>query len=284
MSIDFEHADDSAVTGQFDCGVCKTPIVEHYYQTNALSMCESCKDQHFAEKPGFAGYFRAAMFGFVGAILGAAVDLLVTVITGYQLGLIAIVMGWLVGMAVNLGARGRGGALFQILAMGFTYLSICGSLSGQVISEIVNGSFDEPVPVATASPALGTQPTPGPSGTPLVVSSPSDQSDPEPEVSASPEALNTEISVSDDMNFESGELEDDVNPFAMLLVGLGLCLALPVLIGMENPMTLLIYGFAIYQAWSMTKRVVVEGPFAVSDSEAVTVTEPGADATPDSPE
>lgn len=264
MSLDFDHADDRQATGQFDCGLCKKVILDQYFQANDLSMCGPCKDNYFAEKPGCSGYFRAAAFGFVGAILGALIDLLVTVLTGYQLGLIAIVMGWLVGAAVNLGARGRGGALFQILAMGFTYFAICGSLSGQVIRELANGALDEPTPVVTSSPGVDAPAPPSPSESPVATDLPT----PDPEASASPVVAESETVVTTEG--QEFEAEDDVNPLAMLMVGLGLCLALPILIGMENPMTLLIYAFAIYQAWSMTRRVNIEGPFTVSSQAGET--------------
>lgn len=265
--MNFEHAEDSTNSSPFHCDICKTPINEIYFQINSLTACESCKNGYFAEKPGFSGYLRATIYGIVGAILGGLADLLITVLTGYQLGIIAIVMGWLVGAAVNLGSRGRGGALFQILAMGLTYLAICGSLGGQIVRSLAEGGFDNPIPSATASPILESEPMPSASDTPIVIASPAPQGAEEEQHSAEAEAQLTA--------FEN--TEEPIEPQSYLLalaMALGLCLALPIIVGMEAPFSLLIYGFAIYQAWSMTKRKIIEGPFLVGTSMAPNTPEP----------
>ena len=49
---------------------------------------------------------------------------LVTQLTGYEIGLIAVAVGWLVGGAVRLGSKGLGGKPFQALAVALTYLAI----------------------------------------------------------------------------------------------------------------------------------------------------------------
>ena len=74
---------------------------------------------------------------------------------------------------------------------------------------------------------------------------------------------------------------DQVTPSAgelivSLVFVMGMCLALPILVGFESPISLLINLFALWEAWRMTKRVEVEGPFIIGSGE-VTEAAPTAD-------
>jgi hypothetical protein len=69
-------------------------------------------------------FVMAALYGAGAAGLGALIWFAITKLTGYQLGLVAVVVGLLVGKAVRKGSRGVGGRRFQILAVVLSYLSI----------------------------------------------------------------------------------------------------------------------------------------------------------------
>ena len=90
-------------------------------------LCESC---HLAfqnaKAPGNAAsrFFGAAALGTVAAAIGCALWMLVTELTGYEIGLIAIAVGYLVGMAVHVGARRVGGVAYQLLAVFLTYSAV----------------------------------------------------------------------------------------------------------------------------------------------------------------
>ncbi len=58
---------------------------------------------------------RAAVFGLGAAIVGAIVWNKITYHTGYELGLIAVGVGWAVGGAVAAGARGQRGRSLQVM-------------------------------------------------------------------------------------------------------------------------------------------------------------------------
>ena len=58
----------------------------------------------------------AAIFGLGAALAGAAIYYAVIAITHFEIGLVAILIGYMVGYAVRKGAGGRGGLRFQILA------------------------------------------------------------------------------------------------------------------------------------------------------------------------
>ena len=47
--------------------------------------------------------------------------------------LIAILVGWMVGRAVSVGSEHRGGWLYQVMAVGFTYMAISTSYIPQIV-------------------------------------------------------------------------------------------------------------------------------------------------------
>jgi hypothetical protein len=65
----------------------------------------------------------AAVFGIGAAIAGAALYYAVIAITNFEIGLVAIAIGYMVGYAVRKGAGG-GGRRFQILAILLTYWAV----------------------------------------------------------------------------------------------------------------------------------------------------------------
>jgi hypothetical protein len=57
----------------------------------------------------------------------------VLALSGYEIGIIAIAVGWLVGKGVRWGSGGRGGPLYQALAIGLTYLAIVATYIGMAL-------------------------------------------------------------------------------------------------------------------------------------------------------
>ena len=73
---------------------------------------------------GAARLFLASFYGFIGAALGAGIFYAVLAFTGRQLGFVAVIVGLLVGKAVDFGAGGRGGLRYQVVAVLLTYCAI----------------------------------------------------------------------------------------------------------------------------------------------------------------
>jgi hypothetical protein len=74
---------------------------------------------------GFAQYARAVLFGGIAAVVGAIIWDKFVLFTGWQIGLIAVVLGVMVGVAVRAGAQGRRGKLLPwigALLAGFAIL------------------------------------------------------------------------------------------------------------------------------------------------------------------
>jgi hypothetical protein len=122
--------DKAEIAGEpaLSCAVCKTPIVGEYYQANGQTICPRCRDQVSRVGVGGSGparLFKATAAGLGGGLAGFVVYYFVTKLTGWNIGLIAIVVGWLVGMGVRWGSEGRGGVAYQLLAAIITYVAAC---------------------------------------------------------------------------------------------------------------------------------------------------------------
>jgi hypothetical protein len=122
-------ADPGANTSSLDviCTVCGKPVGTEYYHANGQPVCASCRHvlQSVAATPRNAGpILRAGLFGLGGAIAGAAIYYAVIAITEFEIGLVAILIGYMVGYMVRKGAGGRGGRRFQILATVLTYWAV----------------------------------------------------------------------------------------------------------------------------------------------------------------
>jgi hypothetical protein len=67
---------------------------------------------------------RAALYGGAAALGGCALYALVAIVLHAEIGLIAILVGWMVGKAIRHASYGRGGRAQQILAVTLTYFAI----------------------------------------------------------------------------------------------------------------------------------------------------------------
>ena len=109
------------------CAACGQALGGSYYEVGGRVCCAACQERlvaAFAGRPGPAGFLRAAAAGLGAAAVGSAIYFAVRAATGYQFGLISILVGFLVGKAVHWGCGGRGGWPYQTLAVLLTYLAI----------------------------------------------------------------------------------------------------------------------------------------------------------------
>ena len=120
------------------CTACGSPLAGEYFAINGHSSCPPCTAEARrtrASDPGSAGFLRAVAGGVGGGIAGALLYWGVAALSGYQFGLIAIVVGWLVGKGIQWGTGGRGSVLYQILAVLITYLSIAVSYVPDILAQ-----------------------------------------------------------------------------------------------------------------------------------------------------
>lgn len=108
------------------CVACKQHIAKTYYHAQGQVVCELCAQriQSGQQAPPVAALGRAVLYGVGAALAGCTLYALVSIVTGWEIGLVAIVVGYMVGRAVRLGSHGLGGRPQQILAVLLTYFAI----------------------------------------------------------------------------------------------------------------------------------------------------------------
>ncbi len=83
---------------------CQNALAGEYFHVNEQPFCASCKlevERVLGGSPGPAGFVKAALGGVAGGIAGALLYYLVLALTGYEIGIIAIAVGFLVGKGVR---------------------------------------------------------------------------------------------------------------------------------------------------------------------------------------
>lgn len=128
VSLRFDKAkfDESGATS-LSCAFCKRDVSATYFEINGQTACEQCRfalESSRAEGSPLGRALRAVLGGAVGGIVGAAIYYAVLAVTGYEIGLVAIVVGLLVGFGVRWGSGGIGGRGYQTLAAAITYVAI----------------------------------------------------------------------------------------------------------------------------------------------------------------
>lgn len=124
------------------CAACKKPIENVYFTAREHVICPACREGVVKNIfPGnlFTRFLRATAFGIGGGVVGALLWYGVRRITNYEIGLIAIVVGLLVGVGVKKGSYNRGGVGYQLLAVALTYLAICSTYMPDVLEAIQQG-------------------------------------------------------------------------------------------------------------------------------------------------
>ena len=239
----------SAAGAGITCSSCGVALRDTYHTAGGAPVCASCRVKLTDQTKGVtepALLAKAAVCGFGASIVGAIIYFAVLRFLGWQISLIAILAGWMIGKSVRKGANGRGGRLLQVGAALLTYLSVAMAYLPFALGA---GSDDESVEtsqVTADSTAAAAAALPDTAGTLMMVDSLGDTTvfDPEPR----------------------GFL------FVLLAVG-ALALALPLLSifgsGAGGLISALIIGFGMMQAWQLTGRTVIDfqGPFRVGGED-----------------
>ena len=219
------------------CVGCRRPLRSEYFDVDGQSTCRSCRDQvaRLAETPREWGvFFRACLFGFVAAVLGAIVYYAVIAITNFEIGIVAIAIGYMVGQGIRMATQGRGGRRFQVVALVLTYWAVGLAYVPFVFSEISKPDTSEQASISTATVADAPD-------------APADE-EPAPEASASSDGLNL--------------------PVALAILA-GFSLLLPVLTVVSSMpggvISAAIIAFGMQQAWRMTAapQPQISGPYRI---------------------
>jgi hypothetical protein len=229
------------------CGQCHQEITRPYYESAGQVLCESCRNRLPAPLPAGSGvkrFYRAMFLGELAATAGAGLYFAITTLTGYELGLMAIVVGLLVGGAVRWGSQRRGGWRYQALAMFLTYNAIVTTYVPPLLTGLQQ-ALNMPQNQETAAPSASDSSaveTPAPAA--LL---------PTAQTVRPPHLLSLAVGV--------------------LYLYLLACVA-PFLGGVQNLMGLVIIGIGLYAAWKLNKRVPLQltGPHAIGTVPARTST------------
>jgi hypothetical protein len=239
----FEHAEFENTPSPSQCATCSRPLMGFYYEANGATVCEACRYALESQLTGGSGAgraIRAIGAGTGAAVLGALLYYAITAVSGYEFGLIAIVVGYAVGTAVRWGSNARGGWRYQTLAIALTYLAIVATYIPPLISAIRNGADQTTTAQtssATSAPAAPAEATPP----------------------AEPAAANTA-----EASGAGGLL------FAVVFL-MAIAIAAPFLAGFENIIGLVIIGIGLYEAWKLNKRAVltITGPHTIAAAAGV---------------
>jgi hypothetical protein len=223
QDLQFERAElaggEAAET--FQCALCALPMRSFYYEANGRHVCEACRyrvEQEEGVRPGARGFLRAALAGLGAAAVGSGLYYGVRAVTGYEVGLVAILVGIMVGRGVRWGIKGKGGGGYQALAVFLTYMAIASTYLPAVFEQTTAGKGS-----VAAKPA--------------------------------PSALENKI--------------ESLPMVAQFFVALGflfaLAAAMPIMVGVQSPILLLIVGFGLWEAWKINRRrtLTISGPFQI---------------------
>lgn len=216
------------------CATCATALHGQYYEVNGSMVCTECRGrlQTSADRGTRVSRLgRALGAGVLAAMGGSLLYWAILAVTGYEFGLIAVVVGIGVGKAVNWGSRGKGGWRYQTIAMALTYLAMVSAYVPLLLTEF------------SKQPQTQVQESnlPNSAGS-----------------SADAQAVDT----------AEPTLLDGLLAFLVLV---GFVCALPFLAGIENILGIVILGFGLYEAWKLNRRVdlVITGPHSIATSQPV---------------
>jgi hypothetical protein len=264
------------------CAACKRPIEEVYFEAGGKILCASCRDkiQAFGQRGGgVTRVLKALVFGSIGAAVGALLYYAIMRITGYNIGLVAVVVGVLVGGAVRAGSENRGGRFYQLLAVFLTYSAIAAMYVPEMLAVIQKGlEQDGGVEVADAD---GKQWAPEKAKPDAERKKEAPAEKHQPNAAKKDEALSAKPAAPAPVTKpaaptpaaprERVAIGGFMFAAAMVIVLMvGFAYSIPVLVAFQAPISGLIFCFAIWEAWKINRRVQIafNGPFRLAAPEA----------------
>ena len=245
--VSFEQAEfeESATAppgvGNLHCSRCNAAPTDEYYVANERPLCQRCHAELVQQiANGAGGNLPAALaWGLGGALLGAGLYYAVSAISGYEIGLVAIVVGILVGKGVRRGAGLRTHWVYRALGLSLTYLAIVSTYMPDILQGLTApGSSADTVEVAAAQGDVASASAPDEADAASAVSA--------PEVNAA--------------------LSPVVTPVLWLLAFV-LCLVAPVFMLMEGQiMGLIILAIGLWEGYkfSAAPKIGTAGPFKIN--------------------
>ncbi len=237
------------------CQMCQQQIVNDYFEANGKVFCGACRQRIEAALRGGSPLGRVAkatLFGTIAAIAGAFLYYIVSRMTGYNIGLIAVVVGFMVGGAVRKGTGNRGGLFYQLLAVFLCYTGI--GLMHLMFAGLGTGESEpEPEPEKPAVVAQKGAPDP-------------QAADKLPKPAPQPEPAGAKVARANGAPGWAKPMSRTRLVLLLAVVYLFMLYASPVFHAYLAPISGLIYCFALWEAWKINKaaKLSFAGPFRVS--------------------
>ncbi len=296
--LQFDQAEYATTPAGPICGGCNQPIIDDYYEINGKIICPTCRHQIEASFRGGSRLVRvlkAFSLGTVGAIAGAVLYYTIVRVTNWNIGLVSVLVGFMVGGAVRRGSGNRGGRFYQFLALFLTYSAIAAMLAPFAVEAFIKQAQQKgqagggAADAAAKAPANNAQAR-GNAKAPANAKALADAKAQPPTAKAQPHQAKQDPAekavAAPKEELKTEELGDGApapgkpNFLAflgallfLLVVAVGFFYALPVLVSSGDLVSGLIYCFALWEAWRINKaaRLVFTGPFRVNPEGPATV-------------
>jgi len=177
QDLQFQHAEPIAppdTTPKIgpECVVCHAATGESYFHAQGQVVCPGCAERIHTgqQKPPALSLVRAAVYGGGAAFAGFLIYVLVALLFNLEIGIIAILVGWMVGKAIRHASHGLGGRPQQILAIALTYFAISTSYVPVMIysyikspagQQMMKKTAEQQKSQASPTSAAGRQPSAG---------------------------------------------------------------------------------------------------------------------------
>jgi hypothetical protein len=161
-ALQFRRAQPIASPASQTCASCKQLIAGQYYQVQNHVICPPCaaKIRAGQQSQQPVSLLRPILYG-AGAALAGCLLYAIVLAMGVQIGIVALLVGWMVGKAIRHASYGIGGRPQQILAIALTYFAISASF------------FPAALIIRTKHTIEAKNPSPQPVSTPEAIVSPS---------------------------------------------------------------------------------------------------------------
>lgn len=241
QDLQFQHAEPIAPAGSApkigpECVVCHQATGESFFHAQGQVVCPNCAEQihNGQQKPPASAMLKAAIYGGAAAFGGFLIYVLVAVLFNLEIGIIALLVGWMVGKAIRHASHGLGGRPQQILAVTLTYFAI----STSYIPVMIYQYWKSPAAQQKVKAEVGKQ-------------------------------KQQEAQTGQAGHSGNGEQRERISPGALLLAILTLAAIGPFLALQGSVVSGLISLFILFigmqRAWRMTGRtdILVTGPYVV---------------------
>src|SRR5580692_5257791 len=122
----FTTAEFSRKAAETVCKACAQKISGAYYRVNGVPACASCAQRLKDQLPqdSHQAFVRGVLLGIGGALVGFGIYVAFALSTGWMVGYISLLVGYLVGKAIVFGSGGVGGRRYQVVAVLLTYMAV----------------------------------------------------------------------------------------------------------------------------------------------------------------